>query len=207
MELVVWWTILLLLSLITILLGFMIQNRIPDCHGKSISEVQRLLTDKNMVLRNKVGSVRPPLDKFSLLGTISSIIKTDSPHTFDYMLYQLDVPASQPYTQSTQPFQINPSDQPVQPVKPIDPIQEQLLQLQEAQTKLQEEKKQLEYERSLEEQRILYQQRQQEEMRLQREEVMRMQQEEEMRMRQQQKQQVKHKNFNTYAKKSFLNYD
>ena len=96
------WVSLGFLIFLALLMAMMMNaNQMPSCNGKSIDEANLLLRPKSITLRNKIGSTPPPDNKFSLLGTIASIVKTNSPSHVDYILYQLDVPnlpAYQPQT-------------------------------------------------------------------------------------------------------------
>jgi len=122
MDNTVVWISLGVLTFLALLIAVMMNaNQMPSCVGKSIDEATLLLRPKSIQLRNKIGSTPPPDHKFSLLGTIASIVKTDSPSYVDYTLYQLDVPNVPAY----QPQTIQSLFDPVE-MKRLQELQEEL---------------------------------------------------------------------------------
>ena len=98
----IWWISLGILIFFVLLIALVVnRDSTPQCAGKSIYEAGAILSKKSMKLRNKVGSIPPPDQKFQLLGTIASLVKTSSPSEYDYILYQLDVPSLTPYEPQT----------------------------------------------------------------------------------------------------------
>lgn len=98
----IWWISIGILIFLVLLISLVIKrDSTHECIGKSIYEATYILSKKSIKLRNKVGSVPPPDNRFQLLGTISSLVKTNSPSEYDYILYQLDVPSLTPYEPQT----------------------------------------------------------------------------------------------------------
>lgn len=125
--------------IIALLMG---KNNMPDCVGRSLLETEQILANKSMKLRRKLGSIPPPAQKFMLLGTVASLVKTANPLEFDYILYQLDVPSYPAYEPKTMHNLFEPE------LKKLQEIQEAIvLQSHEAEQSQRDEEEQLRQER------------------------------------------------------------
>ena len=126
----IWWISLGILIFFVILIGLLMKkDSTHECVGKSIYETNSILAKKSMKLRNKVGSLPPPGQRFQLLGTIASLVKTNSPSEYDYIMYQLDAPPLTPYEPQTMQKMFEPD------LKALQELQQTLTkQVQEEKT-------------------------------------------------------------------------